>query len=149
MPPKILAMLAAIATALFLAACGGDDDTSTSAATPTTTAAESTAESTTESESTAASGGGGETVDLSETEYKITPADPSVKAGTVTFDISNDGSTLHNIEIEGNGVEEASDDLEAGATGQLTVDLKPGTYEMYCSIDGHKDLGMEGEITVQ
>jgi uncharacterized cupredoxin-like copper-binding protein len=142
---KLPVALAVIAIPLFLAACGGDDSSSTSAATPATTSSEAS----TESSTTAAGGGGGETVGLSETEYKITPADPSVKAGSVTFDISNDGATTHNVEIEGNGVEEASDDLQPGSSGQLTVDLKPGTYDMYCSIDGHRDLGMEGEITVQ
>jgi uncharacterized cupredoxin-like copper-binding protein len=144
-PRKLLVALAVISIPFVLAACGDDDDTS-SAASTSTTAAEA---STTESSTTASSGGGGETVDLSETEYKITPADATVKAGSVTLDISNDGATVHNIEIEGNGVEEKSDDLQPGSTGQLTVDLKPGTYEMYCSIDGHEDLGMKGEITVQ
>ena len=148
MPRKILVALVVISVPFLLAACGDDDDTSTEAATPSTTAADTTADTTAE-ESTTASGGGGETVDLSEVEYKITPADPTVKAGSVTFNISNDGQTVHNVEIEGNGLEEESDDLQPGSTGQLTVDLKPGTYEMYCSIDGHEDLGMKGEITVQ
>ena len=143
MPRKILVALVVISVPFMLAACGDDDDTATEAATPSTTAADTTAE-----ESTTASGGG-ETVDLSEVEYKITPADPTVKAGTVTFNISNDGQTVHNVEIEGNGLEEESEDLQPGATGELTVDLEPGTYEMYCSIDGHEDLGMKGEVTVQ
>jgi uncharacterized cupredoxin-like copper-binding protein len=146
-PRKLLVALAVIAIPLFLAACGDDDDTTaTSAATPATTSADESTQA--EADTTASSGGGGDTVDLSETEYKITPADPSVKAGSVTFDITNDGATVHNIEIEGNGVEEESDDLQPGDNGQLTVDLEPGTYEMYCSIDGHEDLGMKGEITV-
>ena len=144
MPRKILVALVVISVPFLLAACGDDDDTSTEAATPSTTAADTTAE-----ESTTASGGGGETVDLSEVEYKIDPADATVKAGSVTFNVSNDGQTVHNLEIEGNGVEEESEDLQPGSTGQLTVDLEPGTYEMYCSIDGHEDLGMKGEITVQ
>ena len=144
MPRKFPVVLLVIAVPFLLAACGDDDDTATEAATPSTTAAETSA-----AESTTASGGGGETVDLSEVEYKINPADPSVKAGTVTFNISNDGQTVHNVEVEGNGLEEESEDLQPGATGQLTVDLEPGTYEMYCSIDGHEDLGMKGEITVQ
>ena len=154
MPRKPLAALMVIAIPFVLAACGGDDDT-TSAATPTTTSAEATtsedttAEDTTAEDTTASGGGGGESVDLSEVEYKITPADPSVKAGSVTFNVSNDGSTVHNLEIEGNGVEEETEDLQPGSSGQLTVDLQPGTYEMYCSIDGHEDLGMEGEVTVQ
>jgi uncharacterized cupredoxin-like copper-binding protein len=139
---KSLALFAVVIP-LVLAACGSDDSTSTSADTSST-------ESTTEASTTASGGGGaGGTVDISETEYKLDPSDPTVEAGSVTFDVSNDGTTTHNLEVEGNGVEEESDDLEAGAKGQLTVDLKPGTYEIYCSIDGHKDLGMEGEVTVQ
>jgi uncharacterized cupredoxin-like copper-binding protein len=142
-PRKILVALVVISVPFLLAACGDDDDTSTEAAAPSTTAADTTAE-----ESTTAAGGGGETVDLSEVEYKIDPADATVKAGSVTFNVSNDGQTVHNLEIEGKGVEEGSEDLQPGSTGQLTVDLEPGTYEMYCSIDGHEDLGMKGEITV-
>jgi uncharacterized cupredoxin-like copper-binding protein len=30
----------------------------------------------------------------------------------------------------------------------VTVDLKPGTYEFYCPVDGHKAGGMKGELTV-
>jgi uncharacterized cupredoxin-like copper-binding protein len=37
-----------------------------------------------------------------------------------------------------------------GGSAKLTVDLnKPGTYEMYCPVDGHREMGMEGEITVK
>ena len=36
-----------------------------------------------------------------------------MKAGSVTFDVTNDGATVHNLEIEGNGVEEVTDDLAA------------------------------------
>ena len=141
---KSLALFA-IVIPLVLAACGSDDSTSSTSASDT-----SSTESTTEASTTASGGGGaGGTVAISETEYKLDPSDPTVKAGSVTFDVSNDGTTTHNLEIEGNGVEEESDDLDAGSTGQLTVDLKPGTYEIYCAIDGHKDLGMEGEVTVQ
>ena len=144
MPRKILVVLVVISVPFMLAACGDDDDTSTEAAAPATTAAETSAE-----ESTTASGGGGETVDISETEYTIDPAEATVKAGSVTFNVSNDGQTVHDLEVEGNGVEEGTEDLQPGDVGELTVDLEPGTYEMYCSIDGHEDLGMKGEITVQ
>lgn len=137
MARKFLALIA-IVIPLTLVACGGDDETSSTSAASDTTAAEST---------TAA--GGGETVNISETEFKLDPADPSVKAGSVTFDVANDGQTVHNLEVEGNGVEEVTDDLEPGDTGQLTVDLQPGTYEIYCAIDSHRDQGMEGEVTVQ
>ncbi len=141
MPPKLLAAIVVIAIPFAFAACGDDEETtSPPAAAETTTAPE---------ETTAAPTGGGETVDISETEYKIDPADPSVKAGSVTFNVTNDGSTVHDLEIEGDGVEEVTDTIQPGDSDELTVDLKPGTYEMYCTIDGHADLGMEGEVTVQ
>ena len=135
----------AAAMSFGLAACGNDsNDTSTAASTETSSTTESTTESTT------ASGGGGGKVDISETEFKLDPANANVKAGTVTFNVSNDGTQVHNLNVEGNGIEEqATEDLQAGSSGQLTVDLQPGTYEMYCSIDGHRDLGMEGQITVK
>jgi plastocyanin len=118
---------------LTFAACGGDDDETSETSAETTTAA----------------AGAGGTVDISETEFKLDPADPTVAAGTVTFNISNDGATVHNLEVEGNGVEEVSDDLEPGSSGKLTVDLEPGTYELYCAIGDHADQGMEGTLTVQ
>ncbi len=144
MARKLLALIAIAAIPVALAACGSDDSTSTSAASETTS---STAAST--DTSTTASGGGGQTVKIGETEYKLDPSDATVKAGSVTFDVTNDGTITHNLQIEGNGVEETTDSLAPGDTGQLAVDLKPGSYEMYCTIDGHKDLGMEGTVTVQ
>jgi uncharacterized cupredoxin-like copper-binding protein len=134
----------AVAIPLTLSACGGGDDDSSSTSAATTT--ESTSTSTTAS---GGGGGAGGAVDISETEYKLDPSDPTVSAGEVTINVSNDGGTTHNLEVEGNGVEEESDDLEPGQSGTLSVDLKPGDYEIYCAIDGHKDLGMEGTLTVQ
>ena len=141
---KLLALIAIAAIPVALAACGSDDSTSTSAASETTS---STAAST--DSSTTASSGGGQTVKIGESEYKLDPSDATLKAGSVTLDVTNDGTITHNLQIEGNGVEETTDSLAPGDTGELTVDLKPGSYEMYCTIDGHKDLGMEGTVTVQ
>ena len=67
----------------------------------------------------------------------------------MTFDVTNDGQTVHNLEVEGNGVEEVTDDIEPGGTAQLAVDLEPGTYEMYCAIGNHRELGMDGTVTVE
>ncbi len=124
--------------ALPLAGCGGDDDEGD----------EGTEAS--EASTTAATGAGG-TVNLSGTDYKLDPSDPTVKAGEVTFVLKNDGQTAHSIEVEGpNGEAELEQDLGPGESGQLKVDLsEPGTYEFYCPVDDHKGLGMTGEVTVQ
>jgi len=133
---------------LALAACGDDDDDETTAASETTT--ETTETTTEEAASGGGGGGGGETVDVSLTDFAIDPANPTVPAGSVTFAVANDGATVHNLEIEGNGVEEELEpDLQAGDSGELTVDLQPGTYEYYCPIGSHAAQGMEGELTVE
>jgi len=142
-----LAALIAAFAVLGVAGCGGGDDSSSST--------EATTSSTTEQASGGGggggSGGGGETIDVSETDFKLDPSDPTVKAGQVTINATNDGQTTHSIEIEGKGIEETElpNDLEPGDSGSLTVDLKPGTYEWYCPVANHKELGMEGEVTVQ
>jgi uncharacterized cupredoxin-like copper-binding protein len=131
----VTAVVAVAAMGAFAAGCGGGGDNSTStAASATTTAAQ-----------------GGASVDVSETDFKLNPSDPKVKAGPVTFNVSNDGQTVHSLEVEGpNGDEELQSDLSPGQSGVLSVDLsKPGKYEFYCPIGNHKQLGMKGEITVQ
>jgi plastocyanin len=144
---KSLVLVAVLITIPFtFAACGGDDDEDTTAASDTTTEETTTDEATTDQ---AAGGGGGETIDISETEFAIDPADVSAQAGEVTFAISNDGSAPHNLEVEGKGIEEVSDTIEGGQKTDLTVELEPGEYEMYCAIPGHREQGMEGTVTVE
>jgi plastocyanin len=112
----------------------------------------STAASTTASTTAAAGGGGGAggAIDVSETDFALNPADPSVSAGNVTINATNDGQTEHAIEVEGPNGEQKSDPIAPGEKTSLTVDFsKPGTYEWYCPIDSHKDMGMKGEITVK
>ena len=69
----------------------------------------------------------------------------------MTVDVSNDGNVTHSLEVEGNGLEEQAlpNDLAPGDSGEITVDLQPGTYTMYCPIDDHRGMGMEGTIEVK
>jgi uncharacterized cupredoxin-like copper-binding protein len=148
MRTSVYAAVGLAALALGAAGCGSDDNNdNSSASTPASTPATPPASST-PAKSTPAAGGGGGAVSIGESEYKLTPADATAKAGTVTVNVKNDGQIVHNLEIEGNGVEKKSADIEPGSSGKVTVNLKPGKYEMYCAIDGHKDLGMKGDITV-
>jgi uncharacterized cupredoxin-like copper-binding protein len=145
---KSLLLLAVVIPIAFFAACGDDDDDDATTAASDATSEETATEDTT-TEDTGGSSGGGETIDIAESEFKIEPADPTAQAGEVTFAITNEGSAPHNLEVEGNGVEEVSKTIEGGQATDLTVDLEAGTYEIYCAIPGHREQGMEGELTVE
>jgi uncharacterized cupredoxin-like copper-binding protein len=88
-------------------------------------------------------------VEVKLTEYKIEmPA--SVSAGATTFKVTNTGAETHGFEIEGNGIEIAlKPRLKKGESGSLQVDLKPGTYKVYCPVLGHKRRGMALDLTVK
>jgi uncharacterized cupredoxin-like copper-binding protein len=131
------------AAGLVLAGCGGGGGGATTAQTAAPPA-------TTKPATTAAPGSTGAEVTIAESEFKLDPAKPKVKAGWVTFKAVNNGTVAHALEIEGKGVEVKTHNIEPGKSQTLHVKLdKPGTYEMYCPVDGHKGQGMEGEITVQ
>jgi plastocyanin len=132
-------VILAVAASIGIAGCGGDDDDEESAGTTATT------------EETTAAGGGGETVKVSATDFKFDPSDPTVAPGEATFDVTNDGETLHNLEVEGpSGEAELPEDLQPGDSGSFSVDLsEPGTYKFYCPVGNHEDLGMVGEVTVK
>lgn len=88
-------------------------------------------------------------VEVKLTEYKIEmPA--LIGAGATTFNVTNTGTDTHGFEIEGSGIEKAlKPRLKDGEKGSLQVDLKPGTYKVYCPVIGHKWHGMSIDLTVK
>ena len=91
-----------------------------------------------------------QTIQISEKEYSLTPSTVTVsKTGTYDFRVSNNGTIAHALEIEGNGVEEKTGDIQPGASATLRATLyKDGSYDLYCPIDGHRSQGMKGTLTV-
>ncbi len=83
-------------------------------------------------------------------DFTITPANVTLpKTGKYTIVIYNEGSQLHNLEIEGKGVDMKGKDIGFGKKETFTVDVKKaGTYDTYCPVPGHKELGMTGTLTV-
>ncbi len=55
----------------------------------------------------------------------------------------------HNIAVEGNGVDEKGPVVQDGASSDLSLTLKAGKYTFYCSVPGHREGGMEGDLTVR
>jgi plastocyanin len=76
-------------------------------------------------------------------------ADAEATAGPVKIVSKNDESIDHNIAVEGSGLDEKGPVVKNGATSEVDIDLEPGEYTFYCSVDGHRAGGMEGKLTVK
>jgi plastocyanin len=129
----VLALLAPVA----LAACGGDGDNETTAVQTT--------------ETTTPAGGG--TISLSADPggalaYQETSL--SGQAGSNTIDFDNPAPVGHDVCVEDDsGKELGCSDVITEDKTSLSVDLKPGTYAYFCSVDAHRAAGMEGTLTVK
>jgi plastocyanin len=145
----------AVAGTLALAGCGSDNSSTSSGASSG-------------SGSSGSSGGGSGGAYASGTSSSSAPggagalalaADPSgklafdkktlsAKAGKVTLKFANASGLPHAVEVEGNGTEVKTQVITKGSA-TLTTKLKPGRYEFYCPVDGHRKAGMEGTLTVK
>jgi len=104
---------------------------------------------TTASSTTTAAAEGAQTIQVSEKEFKITLPSTTLKPGSYTFDLSNDGHLPHDLTIDGPRVSKAHTPvINAGKHATLKVKFTAGTYDFYCSVPGHKQLGMDVRIKV-
>lgn len=71
-----------------------------------------------------------------------------VAAGTVSFEIENDGLQEHGFAIEGPDVSERIDSVEPLGREVLTVNLEPGTYTVYSPTGDDRADGMEATLEV-
>jgi uncharacterized cupredoxin-like copper-binding protein len=163
-PPAFLGrltgpMMALLLGLLLIASACGDSNETSSGGTPSSTATESPG------------GGGGGTVQATQKDFSIALSPGTASAGSVTFDITNDGPSTHEFVIfksdldddqlptddsgnevdeEGQGVShvDEEEDIAANSSATLTVDLQPGTYVVICNLPGHYKLGMHATLTV-
>jgi plastocyanin len=88
------------------------------------------------------------TTEVGLSEYQI-EMPTSLSAGSQAFSVTNNGTIEHNFEIEGQGIEESfGNNLSPGEAQTMQLDLAPGTYEVYCPVDNHREQGMEIQLTV-
>lgn len=135
---RAVSVSAMVIAAAFLAGCsssgggGGAGTTSASAGTASSSAAVA-----------------GTAVTATEKEYSISLSTQTFASGPYTFTVHNTGETAHNLTIEGPGVDkQATSTIQPGQTATLAVTFQKGTYELWCSVDEHKDQGMDLHITV-
>jgi uncharacterized cupredoxin-like copper-binding protein len=119
--------LVAVAALIAMAGCGGGSTTSAPRTAPAS----------------------GSSVAVTESEFSITLPSNTMKVGSYTFTVTNKGQFAHNLTIDGPGVKDkATPTLSPGSSGDVTVNLQKGTYEFYCSVDSHKDKGMDDKVQV-
>ena len=67
-------------------------------------------------------------------------------AGPLEIVMQNPSPIDHDIAIEGDGKGPV---VGTGGTSQFKTTLKPGKYTFLCTVPGHADGGMKGELTVK
>ncbi len=91
---------------------------------------------------------GAVTLDVRANDVRFTPADVSVPAGRfVVVRFTNDDPVFHDWEVEGLA------NVDAGARPGQTQRIRfridtPGTYRIVCSVEGHAEAGMVGQLVV-
>jgi len=73
------------------------------------------------------------------------------KPGGVEFAMPNESSVQHNIALrdEGGQIVQEGEVVGKGGTSSFTATLKPGTFVFVCTVPGHEEGGMKGELTVK
>lgn len=89
----------------------------------------------------------GEKITVVGKEFSYDPATLTLAAGQpFTIVLKNTGSIEHDITLD-----DAKFKLTVPGNNTREKGLevaKPGTYQFYCSLPGHKSAGMKGELTV-
>lgn len=80
--------------------------------------------------------------------YSFNPAEIRVKKGDTVKITFKDGDGQHNLVVDGYNVSTST--IGPGSTDSVTfVADKAGTFEYFCSVDSHRDLGMKGSLVVE
>jgi uncharacterized cupredoxin-like copper-binding protein len=99
-------------------------------------------------------------------EFKIAVSPKSVSHGKVTFTVKNAGKFEHEmvviktstraskLKVSGNRASEKgavgeAEDIAAGKSKKLTLNLAKGHYVLICNIPGHYKNGMRTDFTVR
>jgi len=86
---------------------------------------------------------GNSVMTVQQNNYFFDPGTFTVKSGdTITIKNGN-ANTPHTFTIKGTSIDIANDPL---GSQDVTIDLKPGTYEFFCQY--HVQSGMKGTLTV-
>ncbi len=89
-------------------------------------------------------------VEVLATDFKFDPRAVTISTGTATFMVRNQGGVEHDLVIlDDQGQPLAgTPTIAPGRTATFEASLSPGSYAVVCTLPGHREVGMTGELTV-
>lgn len=93
--------------------------------------------------------GAAERIVVNASEFAFEPAKITVAPGEeVTLVLENHGALSHNLHVEGLPV--ATETIQAGSATEVTFTAEEsGRYTIKCTVPGHFEAGMEGQLVVR
>jgi plastocyanin len=90
-------------------------------------------------------------VQVSAVEYSFSLSRTSVPAGEVVLEFVNDGQDEHNLHLEdGEGpLSESIGSTPSKGVSDLHLQMRPGSYTLFCSLPTHEARGMKATLTVE
>jgi plastocyanin len=73
----------------------------------------------------------------------------TTKPGKVTLDFDNPAQIQHDVVIAQGSKVITKTNLISGSKTSTSADLAAGTYVFYCDVPGHREAGMQGNLTVK
>lgn len=122
----------ATAAVLLVSGCGGGTGDAATQKGPETTSASPSA--------------AGVVLDVTGNEYSFSPSTVKAAAGQTTVRFTNKGVVEHDFSIAALGVHLVA---KPGKTDETTLTLKPGSYEITCTVPAHLQSGMQGKLVVR
>jgi plastocyanin len=66
------------------------------------------------------------------------------------LELKNEGALAHDLRVERDGDDVGGTPIfQGGRTRRVQFPLDAGEYEIFCSVGNHRELGMEGSLTVR
>ena len=81
-------------------------------------------------------------------QLKFEQAKLKAAPGKVTINFDNPSPIDHDVTIAEGSKKLGGTKTVAQGKVSAVVDLQPGSYTFYCSVDGHRQAGMQGQLTV-
>jgi hypothetical protein len=84
-------------------------------------------------------------------EFHLVLSRPSVKAGVVEIELQNTGEDPHDLRLRKVGGHHIFivPITQPGARRTIAINMKPGRYRLWCSLAGHRALGMQTVLRVR